>query len=429
MAAGIAVSLALAAPAAAQPLEAALAELLRGSPRIEAAQRRLQATQSGVEEARGEFLPRVELSGDGGYAHSDTPVRREAGQSPLRTDRGTATLSITQNLYDGSRRQAGLDVARFNAEIADQGREATLQSTLQRGIVAYHNVLRFQRLATLAAASEKTIATQLNLEDERVRQGGGIAVDVLLSKARLQIAKEQRVAFEGALRDALANYRQVFDAAAEPGRMVEPVPPMRALPDGVDAAIAVALGENPQVIGLDRTSRAAERQQDVAASEYYPRVDLVGRAGWEEDVDGVRGVRREAAILVRLTWEIFSGFATQARVAASASRYAASMADLTQTKREIAEEVRQSWNRLQTATERVDLLRNAVAIANEVFGARKRLREAGKESAINVLDAETELYTAQINFTNASYDARLAVYTLLRAMGRLNAATLNLPTG
>jgi outer membrane protein TolC len=45
----------------------------------------------------------------------------------------------------------------------------------------------------------------------------------------------------------------------------------------------------------------------------------------------------------------------------------------------------------------------------------------------NVLDAENEVNNAQINFTGASYEERVAAFQLLLAMGRLNAATLGLP--
>lgn len=78
-------------------------------------------------------------------------------------------------------------------------------------------------------------------------------------------------------------------------------------------------------------------------------------------------------------------------------------------------------------SERVELLENAVNIASEVFDARQKLRDAGKETVINVLDAESEIFNAQINFAAASYDERVAVYQLLLAMGRLNSDNLGLP--
>jgi outer membrane protein, adhesin transport system len=88
--------------------------------------------------------------------------------------------------------------------------------------------------------------------------------------------------------------------------------------------------------------------------------------------------------------------------------------------------VKLSWQSLLTARNRLDLLENAVNIATEVFISRKKLREAGKETVINVLDAENEVSNAQINYTAASYDERLSIYQLLLSMGRLNPAFLNL---
>ena len=74
----------------------------------------------------------------------------------------------------------------------------------------------------------------------------------------------------------------------------------------------------------------------------------------------------------------------------------------------------------------MELLENAVNIAAEVFSSRQQLRKAGKETVINVLDAENEVNNTQINYTSASYDERLSVYQLLLAMGLLNPEGLKL---
>ena len=74
----------------------------------------------------------------------------------------------------------------------------------------------------------------------------------------------------------------------------------------------------------------------------------------------------------------------------------------------------------------MELLENAVNIAAEVFSSRQQLREAGKETVINVLNAENEVNNTQINYTSASYDERLSVYQLLLAMGLLNPEGLKL---
>ena len=43
----------------------------------------------------------------------------------------------------------------------------------------------------------------------------------------------------------------------------------------------------------------------------------------------------------------------------------------------------------------------------------------GKEETINVLDAEGEIFNAQINLINAEADAQIAAYQIMAGIGRL----------
>jgi adhesin transport system outer membrane protein len=56
---------------------------------------------------------------------------------------------------------------------------------------------------------------------------------------------------------------------------------------------------------------------------------------------------------------------------------------------------------------------------NQLVNGRKRLRDSGKESAVNVLDSEVEYYSVVVNRINASYDIRLSRFLLLSVMGML----------
>ena len=113
----------------------------------------------------------------------------------------------------------------------------------------------------------------------------------------------------------------------------------------------------------------------------------------------------------------------------TAFQYGASKDQLEQVMRQVVEQVRVSWHGLITLRDRLELLENAIDIAAEVFTSRKQLREAGKETVINVLDAEGEIFNARINFTAAAYDERLAVYQMLLSLGRLTPAQLQIPAG
>jgi adhesin transport system outer membrane protein len=91
--------------------------------------------------------------------------------------------------------------------------------------------------------------------------------------------------------------------------------------------------------------------------------------------------------------------------------------------------VHTAWNQLQNGHERQELLQSAAKIASEVMAFRKRLRDSGKETAINVLDAEVEYYSVLSNMINAEYDSKIAFYRLMYAMGKLTPDSIGLDGG
>jgi adhesin transport system outer membrane protein len=299
--------------------------------------------------------------------------------------------------------------ARLNKEVSFFNLLTTRQNTLFAGANTYIDVLRQQRLVELSRENEATIQRQLNLEDERVQRGSGVTVDVLQAKSRLQIAKERRVNFEGA--------------------MVDPVPPIELIPSTLERAVEIAIVENPTASSAVTNIEVARERRRSVMSELAPTVDLEGQFNFEKHADATIGVRRDYSLMLTASWDLFTGFSTRESLSQATYDYRASQDNRDDTTRKVIEQTRLAWQALLTARARLSLLENAVNIASEVFDSRKRLREAGKETVINVLAAEDELSNSQINFTSAAYDERLAVYQLLRAMGRLNAANLGLGSG
>ncbi|MBL8707582.1 MAG: TolC family protein [Rhodospirillaceae bacterium] len=412
--------------ARAETLEQALSGLLQSSDRVAAAQLNLQANTEGIDEALSAYYPKAAVIGDVGYEYTNSPSLRDDGDAPFSTAREGVALTVTQNIWDGWRREAGVDVARLNEEVAGLSLGATMQDVLFEAITAYHEVLRQTRLIEIARSDEENLQVQLQLEDERVQRGSGITVDVLQAKSRLQLAKERRVAFEGRLQQAVARYQQVYSVAPNVADLVDPIPPIALLPQDVDSAVMAAKEDNPALGASERGISIASQERIAARSDFFPRFDVVGSAGYDNDVDGVEGYRENYSVVLRVTWEFFSGFATQSRVKRAAAVYNQRMSEFNDAGRRVTEEVHLAWENLETSKERVELLQNAVNIAEEVYEARQRLREAGQESSINVLDSLSELKTAQINFVDASYNARLSVYRVLRAIGHLRPQDMGL---
>lgn len=427
IAAGVVTSLLATTVAVADPFRTALEGLLADNPRISQRQEQVVSAHHGVDGAFGGYLPRLDVNAATGPQYIDSPVAQSAGGGAWFRNSRIAGVRLSQPLFDGFATPAEVRSAKLNLEVAEFTLAGTKQEVLFDGIEAYAEVRRQVRLVELARVSEQNIMRQLHLEDERVLRGAGIAVDVLQSKARLQIAKERRVGFEGALADATARYQRLFSRAPELARMQDPPPPPPdVLPASVDEATRVAADENPAVGASLATVAVAGERRRLARSDYFPNVDIVSAFNQEKDNDLVEGTRTDYSVMVQATWNLFNGFRTNAGVAQAAADYNASISNHDSVAREVVEEARLAWNELATARDRVALLENAAAIAEEVYDARHKLREAGRETVINVLDAENEVYNARINLTAARTDGVIAGWRLMQAMGRLNAAVLGI---
>jgi adhesin transport system outer membrane protein len=412
----------------ADSLEIELRQLIETHPKLTDARNSVSAANQGVKGALGGYYPKVALSSDYGLEYVDSPSRRKDNRESFMMPRETAGITVTQKLFDGFATQATVQTNRLGENAAKLNLEAVRQQALMDGTTAYVNILRQTETLKLARSSEGNIQKVLNLESERVERGAGISVDVLESKRRLQSAKEKRVKYEGDLENARSTYVQIFDRAPEVGSMKDPLPPTALLPASLDEAIAIALRENPEVEGLDNSVQVEREKRRAARAAYYPTLSLEGKANYEDDKNATIGVRRDWSVLLKANWELFSGFSTQAAVAQASYMHASAKDKLDSKKRSVIEETKIAWNNLLTARERVQLLENAVNIATEVWESRKKLREAEKETVINVLDAENEVYSAQINYIDVSYEARLAVYKLMKAMGRLDLDTIERET-
>jgi outer membrane protein, adhesin transport system len=348
-----------AAPVQAKPLNEELQHLLQTHPRLKAAQKGISSAEEGIREAQAGYFPRVNLSGDVGQEYVDSPSRRSTQGEDFFDTRRSTTLTVTQNLFEGFRTSAGEKIAELQKDVSSVRFAIARQTVLFDGIRAYLNLLKQSKLLEIAKRNEQTIQKQLDLESARVERGSGLAVDVLQAKSRLQLARERVVSILGDLRNAHSVYLELFDRPAAPSQMVIQAVPAGLLPETQDGALSMAVQDNPVLKQSKNAVEIASERRTVEQSTFWPRIDLVGEGSWEQNVDGVPGVRREGQVTVRAVWDIFDGFLTPARSSRAAVDYSAALDGRRNVDRDVRNRVRQAWSRYQTTSEQRDLLENA----------------------------------------------------------------------
>lgn len=408
-------------PAAAQTLGSELSGLVEHNPQIQSKTKSVSAAVAGIGVARAGYFPTVKIAGDGGFEHDDTQTRRETQGESFNRGRETSSVVVTQHLFDGHATDSAVDSATISHEVANSELRNTRQTVLLEGVSAYVAVIKAMRMIELAHDSERKVHEQLNLEDERVEKGAGLASDVLAAKQRLQVAKEARVRYEGEFQAAVAKYTQVFGHAPDLAALKEPPVPKGQVPASLDEALALAAKDNPTIeTAMHNVALANEKRRGAEAGN-YPSVDLVGRGDYNDGNAATTGLSRTGSVLVTVTWELFSGFKTASQTMQAAHEHAASQDNRLYADRKVAEAVRTAWYKLKTARERLDLLDTAATLAEELWQAMRLRHNAGKATITEVLDSETKINDARISYAAAYYDMVSATYELLGALGRMEA--------
>ena len=413
------------APVFAGSLEDEMRDLVANHPQIQAKTKAVNSAGEGIRAARAGYMPTVKLNGDQGHEYVDSPDRRSTQGKPFLDKRNTSGLTVTQKIFDGFATDSTVESAQSSRRVSESDLRATRQSTLLEGAIGYLEVQRNTKLVALSRENERKVGEQLNLEDERVKKGSGIASDVLAAKQRLQIAKERRVNYEGQFQAAVAKFTQVFGHAPDVASLADPPLPLDLIPETIEESLDTAEKDNPSLESANNAISLSNDKRNIAEAGYWPTLDLVGKADYEHGKNATIGVRRDWSLMLVANWELFSGFKTDATVAQASWDHGASKDNRFYTSRKIAEQVRTAWHKLQTARQRLDLLENAAIIAEEVWEAQKKKREAGKATVQEVLDEETRINDARINYTGAFYDMYQASYELLTAMGRLEVDNLS----
>ncbi|MBF0323572.1 TolC family protein [Magnetospirillum moscoviense] len=415
----VAVLLAFAPASDAQTLLDELRTANENHPKLQSKRNAVGSSTEGIGVARSGYLPTVKVTGDSGPEYVDSPTRRTTEGHRYYKGRETAGITVTQKIFDGFSTDAQVDQAKAAKAMAEADLRVARKMVFSEGMSAYVEVLRYHKMIQLARESERKIAEQQNLEDERVQKGSGIAADVLAAKQRLQVAKVRRLAYERDFQVYASIFAQNFGHAPEVSKMSDPPIPATVLPIELESALRAAEDESPMVETASFKIESLSEQKRVMEAGYFPTLDLIGKANYENDKNATLGVRRDWSLLLTATWELFSGFKTDSQVAQATFNATAAKDDHLDAMRTVANEVRSAWHKLNNAKESLDLQDNAAILAEEVWEAKKKQRDAGKATVQEVLDEENAIILAQIERTQAYYNIIKHSYELLAGIGRL----------
>lgn len=404
------------ASASAMSLKEAVALSVANNPKIAAAQAGHRASEYALDQARGRFLPEVDIEADAGKQKIDRPNGLGPAVNNEWRFRRQGTINVSQVLFDGFDRANDYYRSQARISAAAQRLMARSEAVALASIEAYIDVVRHDNLLALALANVRRHETLLGLISERVT--GGLAADGDLSQTRERL--EGAKALVAQIRVARETAAAKFKGAVGVGPQgLGAVARAMNVPDTVAKIGSAALANNPRMKALSAEVDAAQFDREQFRATLYPQVYLEGSATKGHDLEGTPGKDEELKGVVVLRWKLLDGGVRRARVSELGERHAEKIAELDALARQLTEEVEIAWARHTVGATQVATLQRQVEQNTKVVKSYQAEYDANKRSLLDVLDAENSRFGSQFELSNASALNLFSGYQLLADMGIL----------
>ena len=420
---GVAVALMATAGGAAQAttVRDALVTTYLTSPRLEAGRSELRQVDELVPQALAGYRPSLFLNGELTGERSTIRQNRQVFEQN-RLGR-SVNMTLRQNLYSGGGTQAQVSQAE-NQVRAQRARLYGLeQQVLLDAVDAYTAAYRDQQVLDLALNNEQRLKRQLEATRDRFEVGEVARTDVAQAEARLSRARADVEQAKADLASSRAFYERVVGEA--PSNLTEPKV-LEDLPKTESETRAIA-AQNPDIVAATFDLYAARDNVDVQFSSLLPSLDLQGVVEYSDSPTANVEWGRTAALGLNLSVPLYQGGGEYSRVRESRQRVRQQRDLLESAHRSVQELVTASWERLLAASAAIEALQSEVRANQIALEGVQQEALVGARTVLDVLDAEQELFTSQVNLVRANREETLASYQLKLAVGQMTVEGLRLP--
>jgi outer membrane protein len=406
-----------ASAAHADTLVDAMTAAYHNNPTLDQARLAVRAAREDRIQARAGYLPQVSING--GYGYQDYTVRTPSPFGTITTPQSlhpeTETAQVTQQLFTGGRLSGQSQLAHAGVDSARNNLRSTEQQVLLAAADAFLSVQRDERIVSLREQDVQALTRQLTGTQRRLDVGEVSRTDLAQVQTRLAGANSALAQAHADLDRSRAQYLQIIGSEAHD---LQP-PTTPALPQSEDEAVHLAQTAHPDLLRARSDERAARARTTIERSGLYPQVSVAGRYDHLNQSSFSDQERDGASATVNLSVPLYEGGYYSSRVRQSRINEARADAQVEEQRRQVVANATSAWGDHTAFQGVVSAARDQVTAAQEALSGAERERGLGLRSTLDVLNAEEEYRSAEVNLARAEAAAALSAYTLLADTGLL----------
>ena len=419
----------------------ALAAAYDNNPGLLQARQALLAKHEAVAQEKAGFLPSItsEISLTGSKSQISGSAKTMPGNnvSSTRNSVRSGNITLQQNLFAGGATMAAV----LSADQSIRGLWAELlsneQKTFSEVIKAYLDLMSKISIVDVRKANHTALKKNYETAYEKHKIGEEPLTQVANAESKLAGADADLRSAEAEVIGAKATLASLIGVEAV--NVEKPNAPT-SLPQTLEAAISIAVENNPAVIKAQFDHKAAEASIDKANGKYLPSIDLRARSQRDEtsgrsiggSVGGGSSDQRNSnyqtnnSVVVSMSYDLYSGgkYSSQKRQAHDDA--VAKRISIEAAKTDIIGSVKLTFEQYHAAKTNIDNYKKQVKAADVALQATRQELEVGTKVLWDVLDAQTKFVDAQVNLINAEKIYFQSAYQMVSLLGGLHAKAMKL---
>jgi outer membrane protein len=407
-------------------LDAGIKEALENNWSVKAKEEKITESSYAEKEAKADMLPQFSTSYSIAHLGSVPSIDTTVFGNNVKFEMGDQNIyqwqaTIKQPIFTGYALTSARELAKLGIDQSKMAVELEKLDLALRVKAAYFNILKADKAVGVVKSAVDSLESHLAVAKNFYDVGMIPVNDVLKAEVELANAKHDLIKAQNDARLARMAFNVYLSKSVDEAVEVEDILVFTPESPDYQQSLEKAMKARPEIKSLDISDEQINEQITIAKSKYYPEVGASYSYTKAGDTPNVSGSNFQLAhqwqVGVGLTWTFWNWNKTKNTVRQNETM----KSELSNTRKAVEDgirlEVKKAILDLKEAEEKIPSAKKAVEQGEENLRVSEERYKAQVTTSTEVLDAQTLLSQARMNYYNALYDHNLAKAGLLRAVG------------
>jgi outer membrane protein len=407
-------------------LEKSIAQALDNSYKIKARDERIEQTNDVKKQARADFLPKFGTT----YSYtrlSEPPISRTTlFGNGVELVTGTQdnfqwTWFLRQPLFTGFALISSYRLAELGIDQSQLEMDLEKLDLVLRVKEAYFNILGADKAVEVAQTTVESLTQTVKVARSFFEVGMIPVNDVLKAEVELASAEQSLVTAKNAAQTTRSTFNTVLVRPVNDPVEVEDILVFKPEVGEYDTYVKLAFDNRPEIKLLDVSLLQADQQIRLAKSKYYPEISLTYQYISQGDTASVSG----SPYVDANTWQVMAvanwTFWEWGKTYYTGKEKESVKRQIQETKSDVEDgirlQVKQAVLDLDSSAKNIPTTQKGIESGEENLRVNAERYKAQVSTITDLLDAQTLLARARLDYYRALYDHNLAKARLERALG------------